>query len=76
MSARHALWAEFSEAVIRVAVPALRPSVPVRPAVPVCQTDTPARLSRAELIDLFAADLHAPAAVLSPRCALSPDRAG
>jgi hypothetical protein len=70
MSARHALWAEFSEAVIRVAVPALRPSVPVR------QTDKPARLSRAELIDLFAADLHAPAAVLSPRCALSPDRAG
>lgn len=76
MSAHHALWAEFSEAVIRVAVPALRPAVPVRPSVPVCQTDKPARLSRAELIDLFAADLRAPAAVLLPRRALAPDRAG
>ncbi|MCT8328930.1 hypothetical protein [Albidovulum sediminis] len=70
MQSRHALWAEFSETVIRLAVPALRPSRPTR------FSTEPARLSRAELIDLFAADLRAPAAVLLPRRALAPDRAG
>ncbi len=70
MRLRHALWADISEAVRRVAAPARTPAEPVR------SLTEPARLSRAELIDLFAADLRAPAAALLPRRVLSPDRAG